>query len=389
MKPYACVLGLYYREGLATIRCLGKAGIPLDGYHLQDRYPAAKHSRYLSNSGVCKSESKLLSMMVEDGKKHDAKQVVFAAGDDYVWFLYKNQEVLSTYYDLPLSEKYDMETLMSKKEILTIGEKAGFKAPKTQFLSDEKLDFDDAVLVKPVNSIKYNKRHFRKFASLKELMGCRDQLLMEYGSDILVQEFVDGCESPVQIQAYNSSQGPVIAGMDQRCISFYQYKDKDIPMTAFLESVWIEDLVEPAKALTSEIGLKGPINIEIFPDGTLIEVNLRGTYIMEFDQVKGFNLPAFVYKDKTGDDITEIPDGKKHKGKKFATDIAVPLFFWHNQKNQLGKLVDLYKNSQVVNGFFHFDDPLPDIFRYFAMSKRLDRLFSHARGGIEKVIMNS
>ncbi|RMF56233.1 hypothetical protein D6745_00035 [Candidatus Woesearchaeota archaeon] len=313
MKSKAVVLGLYGANALGVVRSLGYEGIPVVGFHQQGRFPHAAYSKYLEEAHFAESEEGLLEKLVEFGKTQDEKGVLFATGDNYVVFCQHHAEELEPYYHVPLARERLCD-LIKKQNLINLGRKAGFLVPQSQYLSEERrIDFP--VLAKPVNSLGTSKSDFYVFQSAEEFERIRQQLLEKYGEMVLQQYIPGGVRSNVEVHTYLSTQGPLIAGMLRK---LYAVKNS-VPgsLGALVETIWEDELLVPSLRITEMLGFKGALDINLKQHAEtgkyyFLEVNFRTSANNMLDTVAGLNLPAIIYYDLTGNDISSLA-GKKHK----------------------------------------------------------------------------
>ena len=313
MESKAVVLGLYGANALGVVRSLGYEGIPVIGFHQEGKFPHASHSRYCGETHLVKGEDELLERLIEVGKQQDEKGVLFTTGDDYVVFCQHHMGELEPYYHVPLANGRLCD-LIKKQNLIDLGKQAGFLVPESQYLSEER-GIDFPVLAKPVNSLGTCKSDFYVFSDAEEFDRERQSLLDKYGEMVLQQYIPGGVRENVEVHTYLSSQGPLIAGMLRK---LHAVKNS-IPgsLGALVETIWQGELVDPSMKLTELTGFKGALDINLKQHAEtgeyyFLEVNFRTSANNMIDTAAGLNLPAIIYHDLNGNDISHLA-GKEHK----------------------------------------------------------------------------
>jgi predicted ATP-grasp superfamily ATP-dependent carboligase len=211
--------------------------------------------------------------------------------------------------------------LLDKNAVLKIGKHAGFCVPKSQYLS-EPLGFDGPYIMKAVRSTVFDKAEYIVCETSQQLETLRAGVLAKY-VDAVVQQYIDGSsQEEFEVHTYNSSGGPIIAGMLQRTLSS---KGPTEGQGLLLESTWVEEFVQPSNRLTELSGFKGALDINLkrsVKEGItyFLEVNYRTSSNLMLDTKAGLNVPAVIYCDCNNIDIGRLVSRERRKGVKWVNE---------------------------------------------------------------------
>ena len=129
-RPKAVILGLIpHPRSIATIRSLGRAGVPLAGLDHEEP-PHRSYTRYLkrSNCRILSSLDAVLKALL-DGVA-EAGSVLIPTSDEYLILLAKNYERLSDRYVVTCPPWRDLELIMNIAECYGLGRKCGIATPE-------------------------------------------------------------------------------------------------------------------------------------------------------------------------------------------------------------------------------------------------------------------
>lgn len=355
---YAIVLGLGGSNALGVVRSLGYEGIPVIGIHIKGRKPHASYSRYLQQTQIVNGEDELLERMIHFGEVQDKKGVVFPTGDDYIVLCDKYFDDLRDYYHIPNIPGKKIKTLLDKEQNLHLGTKAGFNTPKSTYLT-ELDDINGTLIVKPLTSIKFNKNNIGFYETIDSLLEDKEKLLQDYG-EMSVQEFIPGgYDNLFEIHTYNSSKkGPLIIGMQQNKLGII--KRPHVYVGAIFESVWIDEIEENVINLTNNLDFNGPLDINLKKSSRdnkyyFLEVNFRTSANLILDSVAGFNLPAIIYYDKTGQDFESLISSERRIGIQWLHEERIMQYL---KKHSYKQLLSVLKEVRT-RVFWDNSDPIP------------------------------
>lgn len=132
-KPPAVVLGLG-QNGLATVRSLGRHGIPVIGIDRDLRHYTAS-TRYCKRILSPKYEEgeHLIEILVELGKTLPRKGLLFPSGDFPLHLISERREFLEDYYDFSFPEREVVRLTLDKKQFYKFAAGKNFIIPQTFF----------------------------------------------------------------------------------------------------------------------------------------------------------------------------------------------------------------------------------------------------------------
>lgn len=365
-SPHAVILELAGANALGVIRSLGYQNIPCVGMHIKGKKSHAVTSKYLRKAHLVEGEEELLKKLLEFGEQQEERGVLFPIGDFYLAFCSRNKDELLEYYHVPNVPRNNLEKLLDKKQNSRLGLKEGFCVPKSEYLSKSIESIKEPVIVKPINSIEGNKSDMFFYETVKNLISDRRDLLGKYG-EMVVQEFIPGeVNNLVEVHAYNSSKGPVIAGMQRNRLGIK--KGQHVYTGVVFESVWIEEIVKPSLNLIKDLSFNGPLDINLKHSESdrkyyFMEVNFRTSANVSLDTLAGLNLPAIVYYDRTNQDFDFLLNKSKRLGVKWIHEERIKPYLEEGSREKL-----LYFLSRAeAKVFFDEIDTSPFINEHFEM----------------------
>jgi len=358
MRSKAVVLGLYEANGLGVVRSLGQEGIPVIGFHKKGLFPHAAHSRYIEDVHLVENESELLARLMEESKKQAEKAVIFATGDDYVLFCQDHAPELQEHYHVPLVSGGNLHSLLEKRSNLELGVSAGFRVPRSQHLNGG-ISLEGKIIVKPLTSVDTGKQDIFIFNDRQELERERARLIEAYGNMIIMDYIEGGVKEHFEVHVYNSSRGPLIAGMVQKLLALRNSTHGSIG--AIAQSVWVDELATPAIELARLSGFNGAMDINLKQDPQsgefyFTEVNYRTSGNLMLDTAAGLNLPVIIYLDLNGRDFSHLIR-EPRTGVKWVSEGV------RNTCLQDGLGIPIEEYGECMSGekvfvFFDSDDPL-------------------------------
>lgn len=359
MTSKAVVLGLYEANGLGVVRSLGIENIPIVGYDLPGLFPHAAHSKYLNHYNIARNETGLLERLLEDGQREETKPVVYATGDNFVLFCQNHSSELGKYYHLPLVEGRDLNELLEKKYNLEIGKESGFLVPVAQYLSD-KITIKGKLIAKPLSSVGTSKEDIFIFDDNNSLNAQKQRLLDKY-QDMLIMEYIEGgVDDHYEVHTYNSSKGPLIAGMVQKLLAVKNSTQGSIG--AIAQNVWIDELVEPSLTLTRNSGFNGALDINLKKDINrekyyFTEVNYRTSGNLMLDTISGLNLPAIIYNDILGNKFNHLLKPIRLGYKWISEGVEARCLI--DNLNITPEEYQSYRKGEKIFVFYDTKDPMP------------------------------
>ncbi|WP_028322261.1 hypothetical protein [Desulfatiglans anilini] len=200
--PAAVVLGLG-QNGLATVRSLGRQGIPVIGIDRNLRQYTAR-TRYCRRL-LCtdfKSGEGLVDLLVDLGKRLPRRGVLFPSGDFSLELVSEKRERLAPYYHFSFPQKEIVRLTLNKRQFYTFAALKNFPIPQTFFPQsmDEWRGIADQVrypcIVKPFQpNLGWRKlfpdQKLFTAQSREDLLRMQDRLIPLH-KDLIVQERIPG-----------------------------------------------------------------------------------------------------------------------------------------------------------------------------------------------------
>ena len=355
MKLKIIVVGVTHHNTLGMVRCLGMAGYKVDWLILTDNKPHSfvSYSRYVKQTILCASGSKLIEILHECGRSSDGDIcVVFTCTDNAASVIDQNIAEFGT--DLCVfnaGKAGRITSFMNKQEQVVFAQKVGLTTPFSKIYDGNTEDIPYPCLVKYVESINGGK----KIGICNDLSELKDTLKgFNEDAPVLIQKFI---KKEYEI---------VVLGMavnGKVSIPGYIRKYREHDGGTNYSSVHpiddsMNDLIKGCEKMIVELGYEGLFGIEFIYDGEdyyFIEVNLRNDATTYALAVAGANLPAMYVKAKT-EQGTKHPIGKiktitamvEYNDIKHRKEYGISLCTWFSQ----------FAKSKCKY-YFKFTDPIP------------------------------
>ena len=302
----AVVLG-GHTSGLAVIRALGSAGVPVIAVGTSPSEPG-QSSRYCSRAVVAPHPEDdergfidfLLALPNGDGRP-----LLVPTSDETVAAVARHKPRLEEAYTVACMDRTVVERFLDKWATLGLAQRLGVPAPPT-FIPESEADLERRreglvypCLVKPRESHVF----FRVFGKKMDKVEGFDELLAAWrgadaaGISMVVQEFVPGPDSHgVNYNAYVWDGRILAACTAQRLRSV----PPQVGFPRVVVSRSVPEVVEPAARLLAGMGASGFANVEFKKDDRdgvykLLEVNGRHNMSAHLSVRCGVNFPKIEY----------------------------------------------------------------------------------------------
>ena len=302
----AVVLG-GHTSGLAVIRALGSAGVPVIAVGASLDEPG-QSSRYCSRAVVAPHPEDdvrgfvdfLLALANGDGRP-----LLVPTSDETVAAVARHKPRLEEAYTVACMDRTVVEGFLDKWATLELAQRLGVPAPLT-FRPESAADLERRreelvypCLVKPRESHVF----FRVFGKKMDMVEGFDELLAAWraadaaGIRVMVQEFVPGPDShAVNYNAYVWDGRILVACTAQRLRSVPPH----VGFPRVVVSRSVPEVAEPAARLLAGMGISGFANVEFKKDERdgaykLMEVNGRHNMSAHLSVRCGVNFPAIEY----------------------------------------------------------------------------------------------
>jgi D-aspartate ligase len=361
-------------NGLGITRSLGREGIQVVGAD-SDPLASGLYSTYckrLITSDPVKEPQRVLSLLLSEGKKHLGKSVLFPASDANVLLVSRFRRELSECFQFAIPSKEIVESVINKRVLYELAEKAGIPHPKTHYpaslqdVQEVKDDIRYPVYIKPYYSHLWQERYRSKgfVANSPSEMIAKYKELFDAGIGAMLQSIVTGPDSNiVDVCAYLSEKSEPLATFVARKLR--QHPNKFGVGTCKV-SMHDPALLETGLRFFREINYVGPGVIEFKKDNRdgkykMLELNARFNHSNIQATYAGVNLPLIQYLHLT-EQSEERP--RDHKDGVIWLD-AIPDFLAFCQLNRKGELPlsTWFRSTLEANchSYFAWDDMKPFI----------------------------
>ena len=309
----AVVLDVGWVNGLAAIRSLGRAGIPVLAL---DHRPSALgfRSRY-AEQVVCpdphSDEAGFVRFLAKLGRRVGRPMPIFATHDEGLNAVARNLPELDGLVVAPCPAWETLSLVQSKRVQLERAEDAGVGIPATRNpasagearAAGEELGFP--VLVKPSDPVGFKQRYRRQAFRCDSPAELDDAYASAQAFGPMVQELVPGGDDRLYtVGSYLARDGRALGLF---CGRKLRQMPPGIGTCRVGEAVWVEEVVEAALRLLRAFDYHGLSQVEFkhdTRDGTykLMEINPRLWQWHGLASACGVDLPRIAYADLLGDE---------------------------------------------------------------------------------------
>lgn len=301
----------------------------------------------------------------------DKTLIVIGCADHYVRLVVENKEALKDMYVVPYSDKEVLDNIVLKETFYSLCSKYNLDYAKTLVYKKEMnldftLDFDFPVVLKPSDSVSYNKNPFQgqhKVYFIDNMQDLKDTLKTIYGhgyeDNMIIQERIPGDDSAMyDLQVYVGSDHKVKL-MNFGNVLLEEHTPKGIGSNAATLVDYNEELMKKIQVFLEDIGYEGLADCDLkydHRDGTykMFEINIRQGRSHYRVTGGGDNLAKYIVEDYVLH--KELP-------LKFVKDE----YFWHvvplgivykyiNDEEKVKKIKRLVKEGKVCHSLYYPKD---------------------------------
>lgn len=301
----------------------------------------------------------------------DKTLIVIGCADHYVRLVVENKEALKDMYVVPYSDKEVLDNIVLKETFYSLCSKYNLDYAKTLVYKKEMnldftLDFDFPVVLKPSDSVSYNKNSFQgqhKVYFIDNMQDLKDTLKTIYGhgyeDNMIIQERIPGDDSAMyDLQVYVGSDHKVKL-MNFGNVLLEEHTPKGIGSNAATLVDYNEELMKKIQVFLEDIGYEGLADCDLkydHRDGTykMFEINIRQGRSHYRVTGGGDNLAKYIVEDYVLH--KELP-------LKFVKDE----YFWHvvplgivykyiNDEEKVKKIKRLVKEGKVCHSLYYPKD---------------------------------
>ncbi|HUK95796.1 MAG TPA: hypothetical protein VLU96_12205 [Gaiellaceae bacterium] len=311
MRPTALVVDVGWVNGLAAIRSLGRAGVPV--LALDHRQSALGFRSRYAKPVLCpdpQDEEAFVSFLAELGETLAAPAPVFATHDEPLNAIARAAGSLADRFLYPFPPWEVLSRIQDKREQLAAARRAGIEVPRTEAPASaaeaqaaaEELGYP--VLVKPSSTEGFKRRFGRQAfrcetgAEVERAYGEAEEFRP------LVQELIPGRDGTLfTLGSYLAADGEALGVF---CGRKLRQTPPGVGTCRVGEAVWAEDVVEQGLRLLREVGHVGLSQVEFKRDPRdgelrLMEINPRLWQWHGLATACGVDLPRIAYEDLTGE----------------------------------------------------------------------------------------
>lgn len=301
----------------------------------------------------------------------DKTLIVIGCADHYVRLVVENKEALKDMYVVPYSDKEVLDNIVLKETFYSLCSKYNLDYAKTLVYKKEMnldftLDFDFPVVLKPSDSVSYNKNSFEgqhKVYFIDNMQDLKDTLKTIYGhgyeDNMIIQERIPGDDSAMyDLQVYVGSDHKVKL-MNFGNVLLEEHTPKGIGSNAATLVDYNEELMKKIQVFLEDIDYEGLADCDLkydHRDGTykMFEINIRQGRSHYRVTGGGDNLAKYIVEDYVLH--KELP-------LKFVKDE----YFWHvvplgivykyiNDEEKVKKIKRLVKEGKVCHSLYYPKD---------------------------------
>jgi D-aspartate ligase len=374
MRP-AVVFGLLH-AGLALVRSLGRAGVPVSGVAVSEREFGLR-SRYLERRLVARDDAEVLRAL-----EHEERPVLLLERDENVAFCLRNWDEVRERADVPLPDDPEIVRRLRRKERLPAeAAAAGVAAPLTvQAHSEEAVrlaGMKPPFLVKPAEGQEFALAFGEKavVAADVDAAVAAWRRAHERGFDTIVQELIpDSHEHVYSLLTYIGREGKPLANVTGR-------KVRQGPLrfgtSAVFEAMPEPDVFEQGHRLLRHVGYRGFAHVEFARDPRdgilkLLEVNTRPPIWAGIAIGRELDLARIAYDDLCGRSVAaaQTLDGGA-SWVYLAKDVWVSVQM--ARRGELGprQFLREYLRGNKARAVFAADDPMPALASWSYLRSRV------------------
>jgi predicted ATP-grasp superfamily ATP-dependent carboligase len=308
----AVVLGLG-QNGLASVRALGRRGVPVIGIDDDLARPGA-HSRYcraVHCPGFRTGGDALLAFLLDLGARLPSPAFLLPSGDLNLRLMSEHRDTLARFYRFVLPSPEGVDLALDKRAFYAFAEAHGFSVPQTRVATPDTVaevarDARYPAILKPaLREMAWRTDHGVKLYevhSADELRARYDEL-SPICPDILVQELIPGPDTSLVFSlTYVDAFGEPVAMFTGRKLR--QYRPR-FGTSSMARSEWNPAVAETTIEILKALKYRGYGSVEFKQDprdGQLraIEVTARTWYPHGLATACGINLPYIAYADALG-----------------------------------------------------------------------------------------
>lgn len=381
----AFVLNVNTPNGLGVIRSLGREGVPVTAVD-NNRTAPGLHSKYakpLVLPDPSKKAEECLDILLREGRGLAAKGVLYPCSDAFVLFVSRYRKELGKHFEFCIPSEKVLEGMVNKRMQYDEALRIGTPIAKTFYPQNmkevheirDKLDYP--AFIKPYYSHLWYPVFGNKGIKVESPRELEEQYakIFPTGLEALVQSIIQGPNTNhIKVCAYYNHNG-------ERKALFLTRKVRQNPtefgVGTVMESFHDDELAKIGLKFFEGIGYRGIGSIELKLDDRdgkykMIELNPRLWAQNSQPTYAGINFPLTMYKDLTGQPVTELEYQDGIRWMDTLEDARA--FWWYRQRGRtnFGELARMWLSIDC-HAHFAWDDLMP--------------AFVHCRGGVQPLFV--
>jgi predicted ATP-grasp superfamily ATP-dependent carboligase len=310
-RPPALVVDVGWVNGLAAIRSLGRAGVPVLAVD-QRPWALGLRSRYalpVQAPDPGTDEDGFVSTLVELGDALDRPVPIFATHDEGLNAIARRQGDLGQRFLYPFPPWETLAGIQSKRTQLERAEAAGVDVPRTGHprTAAEAVAVADElgypVLVKPADPIGFKRRHRRQAFRCETRAELEDGYARAEPHEPMIQELIPGGDETLYtLGSYLDAGGRPLGVFSGRKL---RQTPRLVGTCRVGEAVWVQEVVDAGLRLLAAFDFQGLSQVEFKRDPRdgrykLMEINPRLFQWHGLAAACGVDLPRLAYQDLLG-----------------------------------------------------------------------------------------
>ncbi len=357
--------------GMAVIRALGEAGIPVVAFHYDDN-EVGYHSRYVRESirvpSLRLDEAAFVKRALELGERFPGALLI--PTDDYsLATLSRHKKELSSRYVVAADEWQRVSQCIDKQHMYERSHALGISAPVTFVVrSEEELKSRSAevrfpCLLKPTQGHRFQDRFGVKMFRIDDgqQLRARYEQASTTGIELMLQELIPGPDSAgVNYNSYFVDGNPVAEFTAQKL----RLEPPFFGSPRVIVSKMIPEIVEPGRVLLRELNYTGFSCMEFKRDSrngkyTFMEINCRNNRSGSLAVRCGINFPLIMYRHLVENQIAPAEGFREGVAWIEGTSDLIRFFASRSEERYtLREYLRPYLQERVF-AFLSFRDPMP------------------------------
>jgi D-aspartate ligase len=304
-RPAAVVVDVGWVNGLAAIRSLGRAGVPV--LALDHRRGALGFRSRYATPMLCpdpQDEEAFVSFLAELSGELGGPAPVFPTHDEPLNAIARAGNRLAEGFLFPFPPWEVLRRIQSKRSQLQAATQAGIAVPRWSTKSSAADELGYPVLVKPSSTEGFKRRFGRQAFRCETREEVDDAFIKAEQYEPLVQELVPGGDEQLYtLGSYLAADGEPLGLF---CGRKLRQTPPGVGTCRVGEAVWVDEVVDQGLRLLRELGHTGLSQVEFKRDPRdgsyrLMEVNPRLWQWHGLAAACGVDLPRIAYEDLVGD----------------------------------------------------------------------------------------